>query len=155
VPRTRAAARLPADSSLFFKLVRVVNLTARPFVETFSRQHRLTLNEWRTMVVLAGHPGVAAREVTDRTGLDKMSVSRALNGLERNGRLVRAPDPQDARRTRLWLSESGKALFEAIGASAMRREQELFAGVSAEERKRLVATMDKLIATLITPPGGR
>ena len=33
-PVRRAAAALPIDSSLFFKLVRVVNLTARPFVET-------------------------------------------------------------------------------------------------------------------------
>ena len=89
---TRAPAsgpRLLADDSLFFKLVRVVNLTARPFVETLSRQHQLSLNEWRVMVVLASHPGVAAHEVAEITGLDKMSVSRALAALERRRRVQR------------------------------------------------------------------
>ena len=52
-------ARLPYDGELFFKLVRVVNLTARPFVETLARRHRLSLNEWRVMIVLASHPGSA------------------------------------------------------------------------------------------------
>ena len=62
-PARRRAAALPVDSSLFFKLVRVVNLTARPFVETLARTHQLSLNEWRVMVVLASHPGVAASDV--------------------------------------------------------------------------------------------
>jgi very-short-patch-repair endonuclease len=44
----------PADPSLFFKLVRVVNLTARPFQARVGQQHALTLNEWRVMAVLGG-----------------------------------------------------------------------------------------------------
>jgi len=70
-PRTPDLAsppRLPLDRSLFSKLVRVVNLTARPFVETLLRSHQLSLNEWRVMVVLASHPGVVAREIADSTG---------------------------------------------------------------------------------------
>lgn len=142
------APRLPFDSSLFFKLVRVVNLTARPFVETLSRDHQLTLNEWRAMVVLASHPGVAAREVADFTGLDKMSVSRALAALQRHGRLRREADPADARRTRLWLNARGQALFEAIGSHAATREVQLFGHLPKAELKRLDATIDKLIAAL-------
>lgn len=141
-----AAATLPVDHSLFFKLVRLVNLTARPFVEQLSRPHHLSLNEWRAMVVLASHPGVAAREIADHTGLDKMSVSRAVAGLERQGRLRREPDPDDARRSCLWLSEAGQALYLTIGASGARREQQLFAGTSEAERAQLERIVDRLIA---------
>lgn len=141
-------AALPTDHSLFFKLVRLVNLTARPFVEQLSRPHRLTLNEWRTMLVLASHPGVAAREVADHTGLDKMSVSRALTGLAREGRVERAPDPADARRMRLWLSPAGLALFRTIGQSGMQRERTLFAGIAADEQAQLHATVDRLLERL-------
>jgi len=152
LPADPAAPRLPIDDSLFFKLVRVVNLTARPFVETLSREHRLSLNEWRAMVVLASHPGVAAHEVADHTGLDKMSVSRALAALDRSGRLQRETDPADARRRRLWLSDSGQTLFQTIGRLAAEREVQLFAGISAAEQARVMATIDKLIATLGTEP---
>lgn len=144
----RAGARLPIDSSLFFKLVRVVNLTARPFVETLSRPHHLSLNEWRVMVVIAGHPGTAAHGAAEATGLDKMSVSRAIAGLERHGRLLRERDPADARRTRLALTAEGRQLFERIGALAAERERELFAGLGAAEQRRLGESIDRLIAAL-------
>ena len=51
--RTAAGGGLPVADSLFFHLVRLVNQTARPFVEGFARQHHLTLNEWRVLVVVA------------------------------------------------------------------------------------------------------
>jgi DNA-binding MarR family transcriptional regulator len=143
-----ADEKLPLDSSLFFKLVRIVNLTARPFHDSVSRQHHLTLNEWRVMVVLASHPGLPASEVADITGLDKMSVSRALAGLQKHDRLLRKNDPVDQRKTRLSLSAAGQRLFVKIGAQAKLREAELFAGVSAGELKQTNATLDKLIAAV-------
>lgn len=45
------------DSSIFFKPVRVVNLTTRPFSESIGKAHRLSLNEWSVLPVLAHHPG--------------------------------------------------------------------------------------------------
>jgi DNA-binding MarR family transcriptional regulator len=159
--RKRAAARpapgappprVPLDGSLFFKLVRVVNLTARPFVETLSRTHDLSLNEWRVMVVLAGHPGVAATGIADHTGLDKMSVSRAIAALDGHGRLVKRADPADARRTLLALNAAGRRLFETIGALAAEREAQLFGGVAAAELDYLGDIMDRLVATLQAAP---
>ncbi|MEO5670869.1 MAG: MarR family winged helix-turn-helix transcriptional regulator [Ramlibacter sp.] len=142
------AQPLPLDSSLFFKLVRVVNLTARPFHDGVGKQHQLSINEWRVMVVLASHPGVSATDVADSTGLDKMSVSRALAGLLRHGRLQREGDPSDQRRNRLYLSATGKRLFARIGAQAKQREAELFSGVLKADLEHMNATLDKLIAAV-------
>lgn len=130
---------------LFFKLVRVVNLTARPFHERVGREHQLTLNEWRTMAVLAAQPGLHATQVAEQTGLDKMAVSRALAGLKRQRRLQRHGDPTDQRRSRLYLTAAGKALHETVGALGREREAALFAGIAAGELARLDATLDKLI----------
>jgi DNA-binding MarR family transcriptional regulator len=144
---TKAVA-LQIDESLFFKLVRVVNLTARPFTETLSKVHDLSLNEWRTMLVLANHPGLVAREVVELTGLDKMSVSRAVTALEQDGRLVRESDPLDARRSRLSLSEQGLGLFQTLAGPAVEREAQLYAGLTREELAAMHASVDKLIAAL-------
>ena len=89
-PSLARSERLPIDDSIFFRLVRVVNLTARPFSESIGKAHRLSLNEWRVLLVLANHAGIAASDVAALTGLDKMSVSRALSGLVQRNRVVRA-----------------------------------------------------------------
>ena len=144
----RTAHALPLDSSLFFKLVRVVNLTARPFVETLAHTHQLSLNEWRVMVVLASHPGIAARDLALATGLDKMSISRAIAALFRHGRLTKKADEQDGRRTLLWLNAAGTRVFKTIGERAKAREAQLFGGVDAEELQRLETVVDKLLNAL-------
>jgi DNA-binding MarR family transcriptional regulator len=145
----RRPALLAMDDSIFFKLVRVVNLTARPFVESIGRAHHLTLNEWRVMLVLASHPGSAAQEVVAHTGLDKMTVSRALGGLQRRGRLVRREDAADKRRALLTLSAAGHRVYEQIASSGKAREQQLFAALSRTDQRQLGRTLDTLIATLL------
>jgi DNA-binding MarR family transcriptional regulator len=142
------AELLPVDSSLFFKLVRVVNLTARPFHETVGKANQLTLNEWRAMVVLASHPGVAAADVAESTGLDKMAVSRAIAGLDEAGRLRKEPDPADQRRSLLYLSAEGQRVFTKVGRTAKKREAELFQGMEQGELHQFNATLDKLIAAV-------
>lgn len=146
--RPPAGKALPADSSLFFKLVRVVNLTARPFVETLGRAHQLSLNEWRVMVVLANHPGVAASDLSLATGLDKMSISRAIAALSRGGRLVKKADASDGRRTLLWLNAEGRRVFEALGTLAKERERQLFGRIDALELQQLERGIDRLLAGL-------
>ena len=139
---------LPLDSSLIFKLVRVVNLTARPFLAGMGQAHRLTLNEWRVMVVLASHPGSAATDIAEATGLDKMSVSRALSGLRQQARVLLRSDSNDQRRSHVSLSAAGRKLFALIGGHAMEREAELFSGVSAQELLAMGNTLDKLVLAL-------
>jgi DNA-binding MarR family transcriptional regulator len=156
VASTRAAAKpaLPMDDSIFFKLVRIVNLTARPFAESIGRANRLSLTEWRVMIVLASHPGIAAQEVALHTGLDKMSVSRALAGLARYGRIVRRDDPADKRRVRLTLSAAGERVYERIGVSGKAREVALFSPIGAAEQARFGRTLDKLIACRLAADSG-
>ncbi len=140
---------MPIDSSLFFKLIRLVNLTARPFVEGLARSHVLSLNEWRAIVVLASHPGVVSREVAEYTGMDKMSVSRAIAALAKHGRVLKTADPVDARRVQLRLSAAGRKLFEVIGTRASAREALLFSSLDAQEQRQLGLAVDKLVAAAV------
>lgn len=153
VGRMRPAAGV-LDESVFFKLVRVVNLTARPFNEGIGRRHGLSLSDWRVMTVVGSHPGTTASEVCARTGMDKMSVSRAIAALARKRRVLRKPDPNDGRRTLLELSSAGQRLFDDISGGARLREQQLFGGISAQDQARLSETLDRLIDTLRAADAG-
>jgi DNA-binding MarR family transcriptional regulator len=152
--KARNAAAVQLDESLFFKLVRVVNLTARPFNEGIGRRHDLSLNDWRVMMVLGSHPGTTASDVCQRTGMDKMSVSRSIAALARKRRVLRKPDPADGRRTLVWLSSAGQRLFDQLSVSARERERQVFRGVGAPEQARLGETLDRLIDALVTADAG-
>jgi len=147
---TGSAAGNLLDDSLFFKLVRVVNLTARPFNEGIGRRHDLSLSDWRVMMVLGSHPGTTASDVCQHTGMDKMSVSRAIAALARRRRVTRKSDPTDGRRTLVWLSSAGQRLFDELSVSARERERQVFRGVGAQEQARLSETLDRLIDALQT-----
>ncbi len=136
------------EASVFFKLVRVVNLTARPFQENVGRQYQLTLNEWRVLAALAQHADVTAMDVADLTGLDKMSVSRALRGLEQRGRLQTQTLESDLRKRQLHVTPAGRALFDEVWPLAQQREATLFADLPAAELAQLGAVLDKLVASV-------
>jgi DNA-binding MarR family transcriptional regulator len=87
--------------------------------------------------------------VVARTGMDKMSVSRAIASLARQQRVLRKPDPADGRRTLLRLSATGQRLFEALSISAWARERQLFGSVSEADQAQLAAILDRLVDGLL------
>ncbi|MEI7443777.1 MAG: MarR family transcriptional regulator [Burkholderiales bacterium] len=139
----------PHDRTLLFAMVRLVNLTARPFQEGIGRRHRLGLSEWRVLAVLHEHPGTAAIEIAQRTGLDKMSVSRALASLEAAGRVVRRPDPDDGRRALAALTPAGRQLYRGLRGPAREREEAVTGALNAAERRQLTAIVEKMTASVL------
>lgn len=132
------------ERELLFALVRLAELAARPFQEDIGRRHGLGLSEWRVLAVLHDHPGSAASEVARRTGLDKMSVSRALASLEAAGRLVRRADPEDGRRALATLTAAGRQLHRSLLKPARAREAAVTGGLSAAERRQLAALVARM-----------
>jgi DNA-binding MarR family transcriptional regulator len=135
-------------------MVRLVNLAARPFQEGIGRRHRLGLSEWRTLAVLHAHPGSAAVDIAHRTGLDKMSVSRALASLERAGRLVRRVDPADGRRALATLTPAGRALFRALRGPARAREEAVTGSLTAAQKRQLAAVLERMTRSVLEADGG-
>jgi DNA-binding MarR family transcriptional regulator len=142
------------DRTLLFAMVRLVNLAARPFQEGIGRSHRLGLSEWRALAVLSSHPGSTATEIAQRTGLDKMTVSRALASLEQAGRVARRPDRSDGRRALATLTPAGRRLFEALRGEARAREAVVTGMLSEPERQRLLAIVGRMTDALLAADAG-
>jgi DNA-binding MarR family transcriptional regulator len=158
MPRARAVAvghdeGPPHDRTLLFAMVRLVNLTARPFQEGIGRQHRLGLSEWRVLAVLHAHPDSAAIEIAQSTGLDKMSVSRALASLQAAGRVLRRPDPDDGRRALATLTPAGAALYRSLRGPARAREEAVTGSLSVAERRQLLALVLRMTASVLAADG--
>jgi DNA-binding MarR family transcriptional regulator len=147
--RTPAAASGRADGpaqerALLLSLLRLVDLTVRPFQEGLGRRFQLGLSEWRVLAVLHRQPGTAATELAQRTGLDKMSVSRALASLEAAGRVVRRADPDDGRRVLASLTTAGRQLHRSLAGPARARAQSVTAPLTALERRQLMAMLARM-----------
>lgn len=147
-PSARVAGRrvIDIDKSLINKLTRAVNLAAAPFVENVGKVHRLSINEWRVLRTVAFAEGLSQQDISDRAGLDKMTVSRAVDRLVAAGRVTRRPDERDRRRSVVTMTECGWRVYAAIVPTALRREAEFLASLSDDERRALTALVDKLLA---------
>jgi DNA-binding MarR family transcriptional regulator len=88
---------------------------------------------------------LSAREVAERTAMDKVAVSRALAGLVEAGRVTRAVHGADKRRSVLSLTEAGWQLHDEIAPMARAREREVLAKLDDEERAWLTRILDKLL----------
>ncbi|MBV8962765.1 MAG: MarR family transcriptional regulator [Hyphomicrobiales bacterium] len=127
-------------SLLFF----ASDLLARSFAETVGRRYDLTLAEWRCMMVLAARPGLANIEVAEASGVDVMTVSRALRSLEQHGHLARRADPLDKRRITARLTAHGLDLYRTVAAGGELMPSEL----KAQDRAQLSRYLKSIIASL-------
>lgn len=146
MPKRRPAhqAILHTDQSPFYQVWVLTNLTAKPFATRFGRRFHLNLNDWRIMLTVADRPGVTAQQLSEYTGLDKMSVSRAVRNLEAQGRLARQGNDADRRLRHLFLTDAGWAVYEEIGTNAAQRERDLYASLSPRDLQSFQRLLIKL-----------
>jgi len=139
-------ARLDLDHFMPYRLSVLSNRVSSAIANEYSERFGLTIPEWRVMAVLGGTPALSAREVAERTAMDKVQVSRAVARLLRAKRIQRATDNRDGRVTRLSLSSRGRAIYDEIVPLALHLEEEFLAALSPTERKAFDQLMTKLTA---------
>ena len=119
---------------------RISQAIADRYVEKFS----LTLPEWRMIAVLGEESDLSAAEVSQRTAMDKVAVSRAVKNLLASDRLERHFSNDDRRRSVLSLSDKGREVYQKVLPLALSYEAMLLSGLSAEEQDFLGNILDKL-----------
>ena len=143
-PEAEAADTLRLGDFLPYRLSVLSNTVSRAIAAEYDRAFGLNIWQWRCMAVLGEAPGLTAREVTERTAMDKVAVSRALSALESAGRLRREADRRDARASRLYLTAAGTDTYKAIIPIARRHEHDLLAGLTHAERQMLGELLARL-----------
>ena len=137
-------SRLDLDAFVPYRLSVLSNRISAAIARQYTERFGLTMSEWRLMAVLGASPGLSARELTERTGMDKVQVSRAVAALVKKKRVARRNDAADGRVVRLALTPKGEAVYAEIVPVARRLEAEFLASLDAGER----ATLDRILTTL-------
>ncbi len=144
-PASDAAERtLDLDRFLPYRLSVLTNRVSQAIARHYSERFNLGIPEWRVMAVLGQSAGLSARELAQRTAMDKVQVSRAVAQLVRKKRVRRQGDEADGRITRLALTERGRAIYDEIVPLALHLEDTFLAALTPAER----AQLDRLLAKL-------
>lgn len=97
---------------------------------------QLTVPQFRTLAMVAHHPGSSLGDAAAHVGLGAPAMSVLVDGLVRRGLLRREPATGDRRRLVLALTPAGTRLLDRARAVAQRR---FAARLAALDGKRLVA----------------
>ncbi len=95
---------------------------------------------------IAHHAPVRSSDVADALGIDGSTVSRHVSRLEHAGLLTRTPDPADGRVSLLEVTEAGQDAFRRMHEARCAMLEEILAGWSKQDQKRLAADLRRLAA---------
>src|SRR5690349_17165975 len=111
----------------------------------------MRLKGYMTLGYIRDHQGTSQQELEYALLLDANSVVLILNELEAAQFLIRRRDPQDRRRHIVEITATGRHALERADKARESLEDEVLAGVSAEDRERLMALLQKVLDALTAP----
>lgn len=121
----------------------LANAIALPAYDAVKREFGIGRGEYLLLLCLSHYEVLTAQDVARMTRRPRNSISRAVHRMLSEGRLERAPDPDDARQARLTITPKGRALHERIAARIQARQEAVLAGLDAAERRALAALLRK------------
>ena len=114
------------------------------------RAHGVSSAGFNVLMILDGAGGpLCPHEVSDRRLVTRGTLTGVLDSLEREGLIRRDPNPADRRSVLLSLTRAGSTRLRRVLPDLRRREAEVLAGFSGDERRLLADLVERL-----APRGG-
>lgn len=128
---------------LSYQVSRTANAMSRSAALRFAA-YGVTLQEWRTLALLAASAPLGLNELARAAGLDKAQMSRAVSALIARELVQKRPSEAGRRATSLTLSRRGRALYADLIAAAAERDRAFRACLNPEEQAVLSSALHKL-----------
>ena len=107
----------------------------------------------RVLRLLWMQEGLTHTELAERLKVTPATTTKMLQRMEKTGFLVRRPDEQDQRVSRVFLTETGRRVQAEVEKIFRQIEQETFAGLSDAEREVLRGLLLRVRENLIAVTG--
>lgn len=138
----------PRAAETLHRILKLSNRLMAPFSTYLEHQYRISVNEFRLLMFIGRFGATASHELAENTGVNVMSVSRAVSALQRNGRINVDRDPQNRRRKTLTLTAEGERLYKVMRPQTDLVAEYLLSNLSEEETDTLNHVLFTLIDTL-------
>lgn len=124
------------------------NAVSRAVARVYEGRFGLRTPEWRVLAVVAGNAdGLLQSELAARTGMDKMTISRAVAGLRGRALIARSVASTDRRTPRLVVTAAGRTVYDDVVPAARAVEAEILAGMDPAAIATLSDFLDRLRVT--------
>ncbi len=135
------------DNYLLYLLASVSHHASGQF-HAHVRTKGLRVPEWRVLATLNDEDGTMITTLARISLLEQSHLTKIVDQMERRGWVTRRPDPVDARRVRVFLSEEGRSLATELVADARAHEADLLNRLSDEEAASIKPVLKQLLARL-------
>jgi DNA-binding MarR family transcriptional regulator len=106
--------------------------------------HGLTVRTWVVLSTVTSNPGMTQLALGSALGLDKTTVTAAIDRLERAGLVSRREAPGDRRARVVDVTQLGRALAEQVESETSARQAALLADVDEVDLKHMMHTLQQL-----------
>lgn len=143
-----SAARTPVERSLGFLFADISRLARKEF-DRRVRDLGLTRAQWLFLYYLARQPGCTQSELAEVLQMEKITISRQANRLEKAGWIARSDHSNDARAYRLVLTPRAERIISRLEERADRLRDDYLVGISSPRRTNLIADLTVIKANLL------
>jgi DNA-binding MarR family transcriptional regulator len=136
------------DRYVPFIIISISNNLYRRASQFYQSRFAIGVTEWRVLSALAAEPNSTANRLCQIAQLDKAAASRSLKVLESGGHVAIAPHKSDARKRTVNFTPAGLALYEKVLGVAIKRQERMVSGLSAEEISTLIGLLRRVRANV-------
>lgn len=136
----------PADY-LFYLLFHLIRQRDAAFDEVMAGIG-LTLPRWRALSVIWRLEGCTMKELSQYTGVDRTTLTRAVDALVEEGLASRTVPQHDRRQVTLGLTEAGEIAYTRAVGVLMAFNRSKMRGVDEDETRQGARLMRKLLRNL-------
>lgn len=127
-----------------YRLSVVTNRISSLIASTYSERFNIRIPEWRVIAILGEQSGLNGTEISKRTAMDKVTVTRAIQALESKGHVSRFPSKTDGRVSHFALNDSGERIYSEIAPVALNWESVIKQALSDDDLRGLDQVLIKL-----------
>ena len=140
----------PLDLKIFlpYRLSILEQQISKTIARKYTDKFGLNRMEWRVMATLAMFAGITAKQICQFTHLEKMPVSRAINGLVQKKMIKQKINQHDLRQNLLTLTVKGSKIYHQIVPLVLQEEKSIFQPFSKKELQQFHHLIHKLCLSL-------
>jgi MarR family transcriptional regulator, organic hydroperoxide resistance regulator len=128
-----------------YKIIKGEVLIKRKLLSAFlEKGYDITFEQWTVMNVLYVEAGLIQSEIATKTYKDKTNVTRILDVLSKKGYVVRESHEKDRRSSCIYLTDTGKRMFEDLIPYTKSINEQFIKGLSDEELKIFTSVLDRI-----------
>jgi DNA-binding MarR family transcriptional regulator len=148
----------PADHAPLGYALALAAFAHRGRMQRLLAEYELHLGQERLVFELAQTPGISQTALATRLGVQQPTVAKTVARMSRQGLVRASRDERDARASRLFLTDEGAGLLDAVLTCWRAVEDQMSQGLSAAERARLQRLLHRCATNLspadLTPAEG-